>query len=214
MYQTILFDLDGTLTDSSQGILNSVAYALEKMNIPVPDIQELLPFIGPPLVESFQTFYHFSPEKSLEAVEYFREYFADKGIFENAVYPHIPELLENLHNKEKQLILATSKPEVFAKKVLKHFELDHYFTIVAGASLDSSRIKKADVIAYALEQLPAVHRQTCVMVGDREHDIIGARENDIASMGILYGFGNRKELEQAGATYISEDVDQMLEILL
>ncbi len=214
MYQTILFDLDGTLTDSSLGITNAAAYALEKMGISVSDRKELLSFIGPPLIESFQTFYHFSPEKSLEAVVYYREYYTEKGLFENTVYPHVPKLLENIHSQGKQLILATSKPEVFAKKILKHFGLDRYFTIIAGASLDSSRIKKADVIAYALAQLPLVRHQTCIIVGDREHDIIGAQENDIASMGILYGFGNREELEQAGATYISDDINQTLEILL
>lgn len=150
MYQTILFDLDGTLTDSGQGILNSVAYALEKMGIEEPDIANLNRFIGPPLYESFSRFYQLSPEDTQSAVDAFRVYFKEKGMFENQLYPGIIPLLEELRTAGKTLVIATSKPEIFAKQILEHFGIAHYFDVIAGASLDSSRISKADVIGYAI----------------------------------------------------------------
>lgn len=185
MYQTILFDLDGTLTDSGQGILNSVAYALEKMGIEEPDTANLNRFIGPPLYESFSRFYQLSPEDTQSAVDAFRVYFKEKGMFENQLYPGIIPLLEELRTAGKTLVIATSKPEIFAKQILEHFGIAHYFDVIAGASLDSSRISKADVIGYAINQLEAFPKHA-VMIGDREHDIEGARMHQLPAIGVLW----------------------------
>ncbi|BBC56764.1 hydrolase [Streptococcus mutans LP13] len=150
MYQTILFDLDGTLTNPALGITNSLVYALEKFNIEVTDKKELYRFIGSPLQDSFENFYHFSKEDSLKAVDFYRDYFRHKGFYENEVYQGIPDLLERLKAQGKKLLVATSKPERFARQILKHFELFDYFDLVAGASMDGSRRLKGDVIAHAL----------------------------------------------------------------
>ncbi|WP_409374268.1 HAD family hydrolase [Streptococcus suis] len=213
MYQTILFDLDGTLTDSGQGILNSVAYALEKMGIEEPDTANLNRFIGPPLYESFSRFYQLSPEDTQSAVDTFRVYFKEKGMFENQLYPGIIPLLEELRTAGKTLVIATSKPEIFAKQILEHFGIAHYFDVIAGASLDSSRISKADVIGYAINQLE-VFPKHAVMIGDREHDIEGARMHQLPAIGVLYGYGSKQEFEKAGATMIVETVQDLKRVLL
>ena len=213
MYQTILFDLDGTLTDSGQGILNSVAYALEKMGIEEPDTANLNRFIGPPLYESFSRFYQLNPEDTQSAVDAFRVYFKEKGMFENQLYPGIIPLLEELRTAGKTLVIATSKPEIFAKQILEHFGIAHYLDVIAGASLDSSRISKADVIGYAINQLEAFPKHA-VMIGDREHDIEGARMHQLPAIGVLYGYGNKQEFEKAGATMIVETVQDLKRVLL
>ncbi|HEM6073268.1 TPA: HAD family hydrolase [Streptococcus suis] len=213
MYQTILFDLDGTLTDSGQGILNSVAYALEKMGIEEPDTANLNRFIGPPLYESFSRFYQLSPEDTQSAVDAFRVYFKEKGMFENQLYPGIIPLLEELRTAGKTLVIATSKPEIFAKQILEHFGIAHYFDVIAGASLDSSRISKADVISYAINQLEAFPKHA-VMIGDREHDIEGAHRHQLPAIGVLYGYGSKQEFEKAGATMIVETVQDLKRVLL
>lgn len=213
MYQTILFDLDGTLTDSGQGILNSVAYALEKMGIEEPDTANLNRFIGPPLYESFSRFYQLSPEDTQSAVDAFSVYFKEKGMFENQLYPGIIPLLEELRTAGKTLVIATSKPEIFAKQILEHFGIAHYFDVIAGASLDSSRISKADVIGHAINQLEAFPNHA-VMIGDREHDIEGARRHQLPAIGVLYGYGSKQEFEKAGATMIVETVQDLKKVLL
>ncbi len=210
MYKNILFDLDGTLTDPGVGITNSAAYALAKYGIKIIDRSELYKFIGPPLKNSFMEYFGFSEAESLQAVEYYREYFRDKGIFENKVYEGIPEMLQALKNAGKTIILATSKPEAFAQKILEHFDLLKYFDFVAGATMDGVRSKKADVIRYAIEKSQISDLAETIMVGDREHDIIGANENGISSIGVLFGYGSMEELEKAGAMYI---VGAPLEIL-
>lgn len=176
MYQTILFDLDGTLTNPDLGITNSLAYALEKFNIEVTDKKELYRFIGPPLQDSFENFYHFSKEDSLKAVDFYRDYFRHKGLYENEVYQGIPDLLERLKAQGKKLLVATSKPERFARQILKHFELFDYFDLVAGASMDGSRRLKGDVIAHALTSAQIADPSSAIMIGDRKHDIIGAKK--------------------------------------
>lgn len=208
-YDYLLFDLDGTLTDPGEGITNSVAYALRKQGIEVTDKKELYCFIGPPLSESFSRFFGFSMEESLRCVEYYREYYRDKGIFENLLYDGIPELLATLKSRGKKIILATSKPELFAKQILDHFGLTEYFDHICGASMDESRNKKAAVIEYALETAKLDDLARAVMIGDREHDINGARLNGLDSIGVLFGYGDRSELEAAGATYIAESVEDI-----
>ncbi|MBE6773976.1 MAG: HAD family hydrolase [Ruminococcaceae bacterium] len=212
MYDVILFDLDGTLTDPGLGITNSVAYALERYGIEVENRESLYPFIGPPLADSFMNFYGFDSEKAMDAITVYREYFRNKGIFENEVYEGVRELLENIKASGRKTVLATSKPEEFAVRILEHFDLAKYFDVVAGASMDEKRNKKGDVIKYAMEK-GAFRSENAVMIGDREHDIFGARENGLDSIGVLYGYGSRQELENAGADYIAESVQDILRYL-
>lgn len=214
MYKYLLFDLDGTLTEPFEGITNSVVYALNKFGIEVTDKRTLISFIGPPLVESFEVRYGFDNAKALKAVEYYREYFADKGIYENAVYDGIIPLLNSLKEHGKILILATSKPERFAKRILIHFGLESYFDYVAGATMDSSRVNKADVVRYALETCGISDLSEALMIGDREHDVLGAKSNSIKSLGVLYGYGSRSELQSAGADYIVDNPQEILKIVL
>ena len=213
MFDTVLFDLDGTLTDPGEGITNSVAYALKKYCIDVSDRRELYKFIGPPLKDSFMKYYGFSEEKAEQAIAYYREYFRDTGIFENEVYEGVEDMLKILHADGKRLVLATSKPEEFAVRILEHFGLKKYFDVVAGASMDSSRSKKGDVIAYAVSLCDGFNKDIAVMIGDREHDIIGAKENELKSIGVLYGYGDENELKTAGADYIVNTTDDILKLI-
>ena len=195
-YKTILFDLDGTLTDSAPGILNSVRYGCRRIGIPVPDEATLRRFLGPPLIDSF------------------REYFPDKGLFENEVYPGIPALLADLHARGCQLVLATSKPEEYARRIMEHFDLAQYFTAICGATLDETRTDKAEVIAYALDTIGLTDKTGVVMVGDREHDVIGAKKNALPCIGALYGYGTREELQSAGAAAIADTAEDLHKLLL
>lgn len=214
MYKYILFDLDGTLTDPAEGITNSVAYSLSKYGIEVSDKKELYKFIGPPLKDSYIEYYGFSESDAVKAIEYYREYFKPKGMFENEVYEGVPELLEELKQNGKKIILATSKPEVFSTEILKHFDLYKYFDFVSGATLDGTRSKKADIIAYAISEMGITEKEKCLMVGDRAQDINGAIANGIDSLGVLFGYGDREELESAGATYIAESVKDILKSVM
>ncbi len=210
----VLFDLDGTLTDPMEGITRSVQYALGAYGIEEPDLKALCPFIGPPLGESFMKYYGFSRERAEEAIYKYREYFAVKGIFENRVYEGIPGLLGRLRERGRKLLVATSKPEAFAVQILEHFHLDGYFDWVCGASMDEKRVKKGEVIAYALETAGIRDVSKAVMVGDREHDVLGAKENGMDCVGVLFGYGDRQELEAAGAVKIVETVEELGRILL
>jgi len=213
-YQFILFDLDGTITDPGIGITNSVIHALKKFDIEVSDRSELYKFIGPPLLESFQKYYGFSKAKSEKAINYYRDYYKEKGINENFLYDGFEDLLINLKSNGKTLLVATSKPEIFAKQILEHFELTKYFTFIGGASLDSSRSEKDKIISYVLKNCSIHETSKIIMVGDRKHDIIGAKKNGIDSIGVLFGYGNREELETAGATYIAETVKDIGKIII
>ena len=209
---TILFDLDGTLTDPALGITNAVSYALKHYGID-EYYQNLLRFIGPPLVDSFMEYYGFDQEKAQEAIVYYREYFSDKGMYENEVYDGMENLLAALKDEGYILAVATSKPEEFAKKILDHFHLSHYFTEICGATMDSSRSKKGDVIAYALNQLKISNPNTAIMVGDRQHDIVGAHQNQLKAIGVLYGYGNEAEMKEYQADYIAKDLKELMDIL-
>ena len=208
----ILFDLDGTLTDSGPGIVNSVAYALRKLGVEPPEPEKLRPFIGPPLLWSFAHFYGFDEEKSREGVRLYREYFTAGGMFENSVYSGIPEALESLRRAGFRLAVATSKPEEFSKKIISHFGLDKYFEAVCGASMDETRTEKADVIRYALETLGAAPEEA-LMIGDREHDVLGAKAVGAPCLGVLWGYGSREELTQAGADALAETPEKMAELV-
>lgn len=213
MKNIFLFDLDGTLTDPGTGITNSVAYALAQYGIQVEDRTVLYPFIGPPLRESFMKFYGFSEEKAEEAVWKYREYFSDKGLFENEVYPGIKEMLGGLKNAGARLFVATSKPTGYSKQILDHFELSEYFEDIQGSTMDGSREKKADVIAYLLNVNHIQEKEEVIMIGDRRQDIDGAKENGLDSCGVLYGYGSWDELEEAQADYIAENVEELGKIL-
>ncbi|MDE5728566.1 MAG: HAD family hydrolase [Clostridia bacterium] len=206
----LFFDLDGTLTNPFEGITNSIIYALKKFGVEVEDKRTLTPFIGPPLVESFQKFYGFSPDNSRRAVEYYRKYFAEKGLYENKVYDGIIPALAALKAKGRTICLATSKPEIFAVKILEHFDLTRYFNHIAGATLDEARSQKAQVLAYAIQKSGLKDKSQAVMIGDRKHDILGAKANGISSVGVLYGFGDEDELKKAGADKLIETPRQLL----
>lgn len=210
--KVILFDLDGTLTDPMIGITKSVQYALKKYGIIEEDLWNLTKFIGPPLKESFMEFYGFSEEEGQKAVEYYREYYAPVGIYENQVYEGLEKMLAALKEKGLSLCVATSKPERFAKMILDHFHLDSYFDLIGGALMDG-RTDKAEVISYVLAQLDT-KKEKVVMVGDREHDVLGARKNGLDSIGVLFGYGNEEELKEAGADWIAKDMTELGNLLL
>ena len=212
-YKYLLLDLDGTVTDSMEGITRSVQYALENFGITVTDLNTLRPFIGPPLKESFKEFYHFTDEQAETALKKYREYFSTKGLFENKVYEGMPQFLIDQVAKDRQLLLATSKPEPFAKQILSYFGLDSYFTFIGGSTMDGSRSTKTDVISYVLSANHVDDLSAVVMIGDRKHDIIGAENNGIDSIGVLYGFGDEAELRKAGATYIAANLRELSTML-
>ena len=211
MKEILFFDLDGTLTDSMLGITRAVQYALKHYGIMVEDLKELQPFVGPPLHESFQEYFHFSEKDSHEAVFVFREYYNAKGWMENRPYDGIEEMLKMLRDAGKTLIVATSKPESMAKQVLTHFHLADYFQFIGGASSDSLRVNKDDVIRYVMEscKLTEADRPSIVMVGDRRHDILGAHKAGLEAVGVLYGYGSREGLSLAGAGWIAGTVKEL-----
>ena len=211
MYDIILFDLDGTLTDPGIGITNSVAHALAHWNIEVKDRAELYKFIGPPLSDSFMRYYGFSEEDAIQAIAVYREYFSVKGLYENEVYPGIPELLSALKAAGKTVVLATSKPEALSIEILNHFGLSPYFEIIAGAGMDGVRDKKSEVIAYLLEQIHCY--DGIVMVGDTKFDILGAAAHNIPAVGVSWGYGLREDMEAAGAAAIANTMDELYTIL-
>ncbi len=198
-YRYCLLDLDGTLTDPGMGITNSVMYALRKFGIEVADRSELYCFIGPPLADSFQKYYGFDREKADRAVAYYREYFRDKGIFENEAYPGIADVLSTLKKAGAVVTLATSKPYEFAVRILEHFHLSQYFDHFGAATMDGRISRKDDVIAHLLEELGDVDRSEVLMVGDRDQDVNGAKANGLRSVGVLWGYGSSEELQGAGA---------------
>ncbi|NJD04700.1 MAG: HAD family hydrolase [Ruminiclostridium sp.] len=212
--RVILFDLDGTLTDSGEGIINSLKYTLTAYGISDYDEKMVNRFIGPPLIESLMEIFGFDELKAREAVEKYREYFREIGIFENRLYNGIELLLKSLAAGGRRVILATSKAEVFAVRILEHFKISQYFWAVAGSELDGTRIKKSEVIRYALEKAGEVELSSAVMVGDREHDVFGAKQTGIDSIGVLYGYGNHEELGKAGASMIIETVGDLHKALL
>lgn len=217
MYQYILFDLDGTLTDSKIGITTCVQYALHKMGIEEPDPDRLEPFIGPPLIDSFREFYGMNEEEAVRAVEYYRERFSTVGLFENEVYSGIPELLARLKKDGRKLAIASSKPTVYVKKILEYFSIYEYFDIIVGSELDGTRCRKEEVVEEALEQLSAddkFRKRDAVMIGDRKFDIEGAKAHQIPSIGVNYGYAADNELVEAGADCVVGNVKELSEVLL
>ena len=209
MFDYLFFDLDGTLTDPAQGITNSFIHALKYFGIEIPSYETLCTFIGPPLPETFKTQFGFDEQKVAEGVKKYREYFATKGLLENSVYPGIPELLAGLKAAGKKLVVATSKPEEYSVRIIEHFGLAQYFENVCGSLMDESRSKKDEVIAYAIERNHISDKSKILMIGDRKHDILGAKKIGLKSCGVLFGYGSHEELEEAGADFISENVSRL-----
>lgn len=214
MYKYILFDLDGTLTDSAEGITKCVQYALESRGIKVPDLNTLRPFIGPPLIESFMKFYGMTEEEARLCTAKYRERFKDTGIYENKVYLGVPEMLARLKANGFTLAVATSKPLVFAQRVTDYFNLSQYFDYICGPDLTGSHLPaKADVIADAMQKLGVSDKSEVLMVGDRSQDVIGALKCGIACAGALYGYGGRKELTDAGCTIFIETPEDIVKLV-
>jgi phosphoglycolate phosphatase len=205
----ILFDLDGTLTESGPGIISSVRYALEKMGVPAMDGEQLRRFIGPPLLDSFRDLCGFDPAEVTVAIAAYREYYATDGQYENSVYDGIPELLTSLRDAGRTLAVATSKAEVFASSILDHFALTEHFTTIVGSELDGRRTAKADIITEALARLDRPTAGT-VMIGDRSHDVRGAAAVGVGSIGVLWGYGDDAELTAAGADALAATPAELL----
>lgn len=212
-YSTVLFDLDGTLTDPVQGIRGSVRYALEKAGRPVGPIQSYHKYIGPPLLRSFEVYANATPEEAQELLGYYRERFSTVGLFENEVYPGIPELLRDLKASGVRIAVATGKPTVFSEQILERFGLRQYFDVVSGIPLDREPPDKCEVILHALYEMGILDRSGCVMVGDRSHDAIGAKMARIDFIGVLYGYGSREELEAEGTDAIADSVAALRSLL-
>ncbi len=206
----ILFDLDGTLTDPQKGITNAVAYALRHFGIETEDNSSLNKFIGPPLIYSFVEFSGLREEQAKEAIKKYREYFAPKGIFENKVYDGVPNMLQRLRDRGDKVILATSKPWIYAEQILEHFDLKKYFDFVSGSEMNGDRNSKEEVIAYAVDKY-GIDKDRAIMIGDRKHDIIGANKNNIKSIGVLYGYGNMEEFSTASA--VAENVEDIIGVI-
>ena len=212
MYETVIFDLDGTIIDSAEGIINSFTYTFRKLGLPVPPRGEMGVFIGPPLLYSFGTICGLGNEKAVEAVEIYREYFGKYGVHQNTVYAGAENMLAELCARGKTLLLATSKYELYAVQILENLGLSKYFSFIAGSEKDGGRGTKAQVISYALCKTGTA-KESAVMVGDRMHDTAGAAEAGVDSIGALWGYGSRTELEGGGATYIAYSPEEVLKIV-
>ena len=212
-YKYIFFDLDGTLTDSKEGIINSIKYALDSIGAPMPEGDAIMRFLGPPLIYSFREFCGLDEARAAEAVEKYRERFADIGIFENRVYDGVYDMLKELTGGGRVPVLATSKPRVYAERIMIKFRLRPYFKLLCGSELDGTRNEKCEVIKYALKKL-GCPKEKVIMVGDREQDILGAKKCGVASCGAGYGYAAPGELEAAGAGYIANTVDELTSYLM
>lgn len=212
-YKNILFDLDGTLTDSGPGIRNAVHHALHRFGIEENDTAKLNRFIGPPLYDSFVRYYNIDPVEAHKGENYFREYYRDKGIYENSLYDGIKDCLERLCGIGADLYIATSKPDFMAETVLVYFDIKKYFKGVYGARIEEGLYAKTDVLKKLFSENPAVSKESSVMVGDREHDVLGAKSVGISSAGVLWGYGSREELCCAGADFVIATPRELLQII-
>jgi len=212
-FNYIIFDLDGTLTDPSEGIINSIIYALEKMNIDFKDRESLKKFIGPPLHESFMKYFDMNKEKAFLAVKYYREYFSERGIYENKIYPGVKELLRELKNKNKFLILCTSKPTVYAEKILKYFGIYEYFDFIKGSNLDGTFTSKEELLKFILEKFKGINRKEFIFIGDHELDVKAARKSGIKVIAVTYGFGNSEKIKELKPDFIADSAEDIERII-
>lgn len=230
MEKTILFDLDGTLTASGIGITKCVQYALEKMGHPENDLKKLEIFIGPPLITQFMEYLNISKEEAEQAVVYYRERYTTVGIFENELYPNVEKMLKTLKDNNYKLAVSSSKPEKFVKQILEHFKIEQYFDEVVGATMSEKRTDKAEVIEETLKRLgriscsnndtnntakeKTINTENIIMVGDKKHDILGARQFGIPCVAVSYGYGTMDELTSENPHKIVDTVDELLAYLL
>lgn len=212
--EVVLFDLDGTLTDSEEGIINSLKYVFEKYNFTDYNKEKLKRFLGPPLQETFSEVLGLNKEEVDKAVAVFREYFSETGIYENKLYSDVERLLKILKDNGKTILLATSKAEQYAVRVLEHFGLAKYFTVIGGSSFSGSRSRKGDVIKYTLKEAGICEPYKAVMIGDRKHDVNGAKEASIPCIGVLYGYGSKEELNGAGVAAVAESINELIALLV
>ena len=211
-FDTLLFDLDGTLTDSTEGIVRCLEYALERMGFDIPEDKNK--FLGPPLYRSFAEFCGMNEEQVNEAVRIFRERYSTVGLFENRVYEGVPEMLKRLRDGGKRIMVATSKPEVYAVRIFDRFGLSQFFEIVGGANINGTRNDKDEVIEYVLEKAGINDRSRVLMIGDRRQDVLGAHKTGLKCLGILWGYGSIEELNEAGADFIADTPEKAADMLL
>lgn len=214
MKDTVLFDLDGTITDSAPGIMNSIRYALNNYGMEIPPESILRTFIGPPLKEQFQKVFGVSDRDSAGMVSSYREYYSDRGIYENEVYAGIMEMLSELKTENIKILMATAKPEIYARRIAEYFGFSEYFDFIGGACMDGRRTDKYEVIEYVLHSCDIKDRCRVIMAGDRSHDMIGAKKAGVTGIGVLYGYGTREELKKAGASYLAETPEKLKKIIL
>ena len=218
-YNTILFDLDGTITDSAPGIMRSVSYALEKMDFPPAPYETLRRFIGPPLMDSFMRLTNMTEEEASQAIKYYRELYNADAKFDAFVYDGVPELLKKLKEEDRLVILATSKPQHYAEQILAHFGLDQYFDLIAGPTIGTLKYEKADIIREIFNRLERVSagnppdKKTMIMIGDTRFDVEGARICGLDTVGVTYGFGSREELIREGAISIAGNVSEIYQAI-
>ncbi len=211
-FSTVVFDLDGTLTDSALGIINTIKYSLDKMNVDYSNVN-LNTFIGPPLLDSYMNELGMTKKDALKAIDYYQERFSTIGKFENKVYDGIIEMLEKLKSVGYTLLIATTKPEIFAIEIAKHFNFYNYFDVITGGSLDQKLSDKAEILDIALNR-NNTDRSSAIMVGDRMHDVIGAHKNNLSCIGITYGYGTKQELTDSKADYILNSPSQVADFLI
>lgn len=215
MWNTVLFDLDGTLTDSGEGIMKSVQYALEKLGKPEPDLEKLRCFVGPPLKQQFMAYAGLDEEQGEQAVKYYRERYTVTGIYENSLYPGVRKMLELFRKNGIRMCVASSKPEIYVKQILEYFKIDSYFSAIVGSELDGTRTDKAEVIEETLRRLGMEKQKNeIVMVGDRKFDVIGARNLGLDCIGVTYGYGNLAEMKEARPAFIATEVAGIAECML
>ena len=212
-YSTVLFDFDGTIMDTSEGIYNSFDYALKSFGIPLPGHDSYKKMVGPPLMYSFQTFFGFDEEKARLAMTRYREYYTPHGVYQASVYPGIPEMLSELKKRGYAICLATSKPEKYARELLEKNGLDGYFNLIAGSDIGETRVKKSEIVQFVLEKQGVKDSESCVMVGDRLYDAEGAIANGVPCVGVLWGFGSREELIDAKCIALASNPADLLELL-
>ena len=212
--KTILFDLDGTLVNTGEGITKCVRYALKKFGIEEMDQKKLERFIGPPLVDSFQREYDFSEEDAWKARRFYHERYNNKGIFECELYSDVKETLEKLSGEEYRIAVASSKPEELCETIIKHFQIEHYFELIGGAEMDGTIGTKTEVLEHVLRRLEIKNKDEVVLIGDTRYDAIGARETGIDCIGITYGFEyDIDAMREAGTVYICDTLKEVVEYL-
>ena len=210
--KNILFDLDGTIINPKEGIFNSIKHSLVQLNLPIPSDKEMEKFIGPPLIDSYSKYFNLPQEEAIKAVNFYRDFYIKKGIHQNLLYNHVKEVLQYLSRKNYQLLIATSKPTPFAIEIINHYKLDSFFIDIIGAKLDNTRKDKTEIISFALKA-NNLDSNKSIMIGDTIYDIIGAKDNNLTSVGVTYGYGSKKELESINPDYIINDIKELITYL-